>query len=56
MKKLVLKKWIEFILYAVMMYGLFLVGIFEHNDISLYIYGSILFILSSGLLLRYGRN
>lgn len=56
MKKLVLKRWVENFLILVCVFGLFLDCILEHNDITLYIYGTILIILSSVLLVKYGRD
>lgn len=56
MKKVVLKRWLENVLIGVCVFGLFLISILEHNDITLYIYGIILIVLPIILLAKYGRD
>ena len=56
MKKVVLKRWLENVLIGFCVFGLFLVGILDHNDIRLYIYGTILIVLPLLLIAKYGRD
>ena len=56
MKKVYLKKWLENLLIGFCVFGLFLIGILEHNNVTLYIYGTILVVLPTILLVKYGRD
>lgn len=56
MKRLVFKKWVELLMILIIANGIYLIGILEHNSLGLYIYGTLLVVVPSFLLVKYGRN
>lgn len=56
MKRLVFKKWVEYLVVALFMFGWFIIGAFEWPTITPYIIGISLMLISGILLTLFGRD